>query len=33
MIDRAAALNADDVRELARKYLRPDAAYIVKVLP
>ncbi|MDR3175591.1 MAG: insulinase family protein [Desulfovibrio sp.] len=33
MIDRAAALTADDVRELARKYLRPDAAYIVKVLP
>ncbi|MDR2801439.1 MAG: insulinase family protein [Desulfovibrio sp.] len=33
MIDKAATLTADDVRELARRYLRLDEAYIVKVLP
>ena len=33
LVEKAQALTPQDIRELARKYLVPDNAYVVKVLP
>jgi zinc protease len=33
LVERSAALTAEDLRELARRYLDPERAYLVEVLP